>query len=199
MSAAEPTRAQPEPRRSSSAFRLVLLGVLVLALLASAGCLVWLLAERRGAADQAQAERDAVLAQAEQFVLRLNTYGPDQLDDQGRLPGYQQQVAEVITPAFAADFEKSGLPIAEQIVAQRRYGRTVEIHGAGVESIGAADATVIVAAGLTGSYPDPQHPQDESKRVEADPDVLRWEVELVRADGAWLVDDYAPVSEEEGK
>ncbi|GAA4739035.1 hypothetical protein GCM10023350_24300 [Nocardioides endophyticus] len=179
--------------------RVVLLGVLVIALLASAGALVWLLAERRGEADGVQSERDAVLRQTEQFVLRLNTYGPDELDAQGHLPDYQQQVAAVITPKFAADFEKSGLPIAEQTVAQAGYSRAVKVYGVGVESMDGDSAKAIVAAGFTGSYPDPQHPKDDAKRVESDPDVLRWEVDLVRSDGAWLVDDYAPVNAEEGR
>lgn len=187
----EPTTRQHGP------FRLVLLVVLVVALLASAGCLVWLLAERRGAADEAQSERDAVLRQAEQFVLRLNTYGPDQLDDQGHLTAYQQQVEDVITPTFATDFEKEGLPIAEQTVAQSGYGRSVKVYGAGVDSITGDDATVVIAGGITASYPDPDHPKDASKRIE-DKDVvpIRWEVDLVRSDGSWLVDDYAPVSQE---
>lgn len=188
----------PAPDRPAPAhrtFRLVLLGVLVVALLAAAGCLVWLLAERRGAADEAQRDRDAVLRQAEQFVLRLNTYGPDQLDDQGHLTEYQQRVEEVITAKFAADFEKSGVPFAEGTVSQAGYGRTAEVYGAGVESIDGDSASVIIAAGFTGSYPDPQHPKSTAKRVETDPDLLRWEVALVRHDDDWLVDDYTPVSE----
>jgi Mce-associated membrane protein len=191
-----PTPDEPGPRPQST-FRLVLLGVLVLALVASAGCLVWLLAERRGAADEAQGERDAALRQAEQFVLRLNTYGPDQLDDQGKLSDYQQQVEDVITPKFATDFEKDGLPIAEQTVAQSGYGRSVKVYGSGVDSITGDDATVVIAAGITASYPDPQHPKDPGKRVEDDDvDLLRWTIDLVRSDGEWLVDDYAPVSQE---
>ena len=59
------------------------------------------------ASDAAQTDREAVMSQAEQFVLRLNTYGPDQLDDQGHLTEYRDQVKEVITPKFAADFETS--------------------------------------------------------------------------------------------
>jgi Mce-associated membrane protein len=180
-------------------FRLVLLGVLVVALLASAGALVWLLAQRQGDAEGAQSERDAVLRQTEQFVLRLNTYGPDGLDAQKHLPDYQKQVTEVITPKFAADFEKSGLPIAEQTVAQAGYARSVKVYGVGVESIDADSATAIVAAGFTGSYPDPQHPNDASKRADSDADVLRWEVDLVRSDGEWLVDDYAPVKTGDGQ
>ncbi|HYF74061.1 MAG TPA: hypothetical protein VD864_14620 [Nocardioides sp.] len=187
-------RTDETPR--SATFRLVLLVVLVMLLLASAGALAWLLTERRGEADDTQAERDAVMSQTRQFVLRLNTYGPDQLDDQGHLTGYRDQVLEVITAKFAADFEKSGLPIAEQTVAQAGYGRAATVYGVGVESIDADSATAIVAAGLTGSYPDPKSPDDPTKRVDADQDVLRWEVDLVLSDGEWLVDDYAPVTGE---
>jgi Mce-associated membrane protein len=181
----------------SATFRLVLLGVLVVALLASAGVLVWLLADRRGEADDLQAGREDVMAQTEQFVLRLNTYGPDQLDDKGHLTDYRESVIDVITAKFAADFEASGLPIAEQTVAQAGYGRSAEVLGVGVDSIDDDSAIAIVAARLTGSYPDPQHPDDEAKRVDADADVLRWEVDLVRTDGTWLVDDYTPVTGEE--
>ena len=188
------TGTEETPR--SATFRLVLLVVLVVLLLASAGAIAWLLTERRGEADDAQAARDAVMSQTRQFVLRLNTYGPDQLDGQKHLPDYRDQVLEVITPKFAADFEKSGLPIAEQTVAQAGYGRSADVFGVGVESIDADSATAIVAAGLTGSYPDPKHPDDASKRVDADQDVLRWQVDLVKTDGHWLVDDYAPVTGE---
>ena len=197
------TAAAPAPEEQkgepNGRFRLVLLGVLVVALLASAGALVWLLAQRQGDAGGAQSERDAVLRQTEQFVLRLNTYGPDGLDAQKHLPDYQKQVTAVITPKFAADFEKSGLPIAEQTVAQAGYARSVKVYGVGVESIDADSATAIVAAGFTGSYPDPQHPNDASKRVDSDADVLWWEVDLVRSGDTWLVDDYAPVKTEDGQ
>lgn len=179
-------------------FRLALLGVLVVAFLVSAGCLVWLLAERRGVADDQQAARDAVMRQAEQFALRVNTYGPDQLDGQGHLTDYRDQVVEVMTPKFAAGFEES-LPLAEQTVAQAGYGRAAEVHGVGVESIDADTAKVIVAASITGSYPDPKAREDDSKRIQADPEALRWEVTLVRTGGKWLVDDYTTVTAEEGQ
>jgi Mce-associated membrane protein len=189
-----PTTKDTGPR--SATFRLVLLGVLVVALLASAGTLVWLLADRRGEAEDLQSAREDVMSQTEQFVLRLNTYGPDELDDQGHLPDYQKQVSEVITPKFGADFEKSGLPIAEQTVAQAGYSRSAKVFGVGVESLDADSATAIVAAGFTTSYPDPKHPDDPAKRLDGGTDVLRWEVKLVKTDGTWLVDDYAPVTGE---
>jgi hypothetical protein len=202
MTTSAPAPEQPDNRANgpvNSRARVVLLGVLVVALLASAGALVWLLAERRGEADGVQSERDAVLRQTEQFVLRLNTYGPEGLDAQGHLSDYGKQVAAVITPKFAAGFEKDGLPIAEQVVAESGYSRTVKVYGVGVDSIDGDSAKVIVAAGLTGSYPDPKHPKDAAKRVASDPDILRWEIDLVRSGGAWLVDDYAPVNAEEAR
>jgi Mce-associated membrane protein len=195
-----PVPAPEEPgSRADGRFRVVLLGILVLALLASAGVLVWLLAERRGEADGVQSQRDAVLRQTEQFVLRLNTYGPSDLDAQGHLTDYRKQVVAVITPKFAAAFEKDGLPIAEQVVAQAGYSRAVKVYGVGVQSMDGDSAKAIVAAGMTGSYPNPQHPKDDSKRVDSEPDILRWEVDLVRSGDAWLVDDYAPVNAEEAR
>lgn len=183
-------------RRSGGAFRVVLLGVLVLALLAGAGVLVWLLADRRGEADAVQEQREAVMSTTSQFVLRLNTYGPDLLDDQGKLTAYQKQVTAVITPKFASDFEKSGLPIAQSTVSGAGYGRVAKVLGTGVESIDDDSATVIVAATFTSSYPDPKHPKNDAKRINADADVLRWEVDLVKNDGHWLVDGYTPVTGE---
>ncbi|MBA2955731.1 hypothetical protein GON03_15460 [Nocardioides sp. MAH-18] len=190
---AEQPAAGPDRR-----FRLVLTAVLVLLLVLAAGCLVWLLAERRGAAGDAQRQRDAVIRQTEQFVLRLNTYGPDDLDAQGHLTDYQDRVLEVMSAKFGADFEESGVSLAEQTVAQSGYGRTAEVYGVGVDSVDDDSATVIVAGSLTGSYPDPKAPEDESKRVDDQPDVLRWSVDLVKVDGTWLVDDYTPVSAEGG-
>lgn len=188
---AERPSAAPDRR-----FRLVLTVVLVVLLVLAAGCLVWLLAERRGAAGEAQRERDAVIRQTEQFVLRLNTYGPEDLDAQGQLTAYRDRVLEVMSAKFGADFEQSGLSLAEQTVAQSGYGRTAEVYGVGVDAVDDDSATVIVAGSLTGSYPDPKAPDDDTKRVDDQPDVLRWSVDLVKVDGEWRVDDYTPVSAE---
>jgi Mce-associated membrane protein len=185
-------RSAADPNRR---FRLVLTGVLVLLLVLAAGCLVWLLAERRGAAADAQRERDAVIRQTEQFVLRLNTYGPEDLDEQGHLTAYKDRVLGVMSAKFGSDFEQSGLSLAEQTV-QQGYGRTAEVYGVGVDDLDGDSATVIVAGSLTGSLPDPKAPEDESKRTDDQPEVLRWSVDLVKVDGTWLVDDYAPVGAE---
>lgn len=190
---AEPTQQDRQPNPT---FRLVLLVVLLVLLIIASATLGWLLLDRRGQADDLQADREAVMSQAEQFVLRLNTLDPSQLDDSGHLTDYQERVSEVVTPKFETDFEANGLPLAEQLVTKSGYARTAEVFGQGVESLDGDSATVIIAAGLTGSYPDPKTPDDDAKRVQASEDVLRWEIKLVNTGGKWLVDDYAPVTGE---
>ena len=150
--------ARTDQPPSAAPLRLALLVVLVVLLLVAAGALVWLLADRRGQADDLQSERDAV-----------------------------------ITPKFATDFETSGLPIAEQTVKQAGYARTAQVFGVGVQALDSDSAVALVAAGLKGSYADPKRPSS-GKRVDAGEDVLRWEVDLVKTGGKWLVDDYSPVT-----
>ncbi len=185
--AASPTEAGSRP----STFRVALLGVLVVALLASAGILVWLLAGRRGEAEDLQREREAVMAQSEQFMLRVNTYGPDLLDAQGQMPTYRKLVQEVITAKFETSFE-SGVTAAEQTVSQAGVSRAAKVFAVGVSSIDADSATALVAGSFTNSYP-----QGKDKRVSDNPAPFRVEVTLVKTDGKWLVDDFSPVTGEE--
>ena len=70
------------------------------------------------------------MAQTEQFMLRIGTYGPDLLDDQGRMPEYRERVTEVITPKFATSFDKEAAT-AEQTVAQAGVAREAEVFSTG--------------------------------------------------------------------
>ncbi|MBB6627282.1 hypothetical protein H5V45_08100 [Nocardioides sp. KIGAM211] len=185
-SSSAPDSPAPAGSRSGT-FRVVLLGVLVVALLASAGSLVWLLAGRRGEADDVQRQREAVMAQAEQFMLRLNTYGPDLLDSKGEMPKYRQLVEAVITPKFKSSFEQ-GVTAAEQTVAQAGVDRTAKVFAVGVSSLDADSATALVAGSFTNTYPQGK------RRVADDPSPFRIEVTLVKTGGTWLVDDFTPVT-----
>lgn len=141
--------------------------------------------------------RETVMRQADQFVLRINTYGPEDLAEDGTLTAYADRVREVITPKFAVDFENQGLPLAEQSVSQAGAGRTAEIFATGTVAVADDTATVLVAGALTASVPDSR----EEGRVEFDPTPFRWQVTLVRVEGSWLVDGFAPVTgvpEEQG-
>ena len=182
-----------DPARSTT-FRLALAGVLALILLLSLGASVWLAASRgfeavgidRGAGEL-QAERDQVMSQTRQFMLRMGTYGPDQLEG-GQLPEYRKLVTEVITPKFATSFDQS-VATAEQIVAKAGVSREAEVFSAGVSTIDADSATALVAGTFTDSYPD-----DAGELQPQEPVPFRIQVTLVKTEGEWLVDDFTPVT-----
>ena len=178
----------PQHGSRSATLRVVLLGVLVLALLASVGTLAWLLATRRGEADDEQRQREAVMSQAQQFMLRLNTYGPDLLDDQGQMPKYRELVSAVITPKFKTSFEE-GVVAAEQTVAKAGLSREAKVFATGVSTIDADSATALVAGSFTNSYPDAK-----GRLVPDESAPFRIQVSLVRSRGTWLVDDFTPVT-----
>jgi len=182
-----------DPPRSTT-FRLALTGVLALLLVASLGVTVSLTATRgfetiavdRGAGEL-QAERDQVMSQTRQFMLRMGTYGPDQLEG-GQLPEYRELVTEVITPKFATSFDES-VATAEQIVAQAGVSREAEVYSAGVSTIDADSATALVAGTFTDSYPD-----NAGELQPQEPVPFRIQVTLVKTEGEWLVDDFTPVT-----
>jgi hypothetical protein len=160
----------------------VLLAVLVVLLLASAGTLVWLLAGRTGEADDLQRERDAVMAQGRQFVLRSQTYGPDDLDADGKLSEHLAAVREVTSDKFQAAYEES-LPYVEQIVAERGAGQSAKVLGVGVQYLDTDSARVLIAGEstftATGTGGEAQDPVTQT---------FRQVLDLVKVDGTWLVD-----------
>jgi Mce-associated membrane protein len=175
----------------SPAFRLVLLVALLALLLAGLGSLAYLLSTRAvdavgigGDQAQVQKDREAVMAQTEQFVLRFGTYGPDLLDAQGAMPDYRQRVKDVITPKFAVSFDKQA-GTAEEIVAQADISRRADVFATGVSAIDSDSATALVAGTFTDSYP---------KQGQLEPTPFRFEVTLVKVKGSWLVDDFTPVT-----
>jgi hypothetical protein len=192
--------ATGEPRAPRAArFRLVLLAVLALGVVASLVTIPTLLAHRQvtvlgatlgsDAAAGVQADREAAMAATQQFVLRVNTYGPKLLDSQGRMPAYRSRVKAVITPKFAVSFDKS-VSIAEQSVKTYGLDRTCAVFASGVEVIDSDSAQVLVAGSISQTVLD-----RKGKRVSAgEPSPFRLRVSLDKIDGTWLVDDYQPVT-----
>ena len=183
-------------RTTAHSLRLILLVVLSVLLLASVAAVAYLAATRPvsalgidGDQDSIQAERDSVMAQSEQFMLRINTYGPDLLDGD-TMPKYRELVEEVITSKFAADFEKNA-PLAEATVKQAGLARTAEVFSTGVSAIDSDSATALVAGSITQSYP--KSPGSD-ERVETEPAPFRVQVTLVKVKGTWLVDDFSPLT-----
>lgn len=188
-----------------AAFRTVLLIVLSLLLVLSAGTFIALavtgesspsaVLDSDGDEDSAvSADRQAVMTQAQQFIRRVNTYGPELLAEDGTMPDYREQVLAVISDKFAASFEES-VPAAESTVSQAGFGRTAEVFGVGVSTLDGDSATALVAGSFTNSYPVDAEKVDGERQNDL-PLPFRVEVTLVKVGGEWLVDGFAPVTGE---
>ena len=188
--------APPDPAAAPRRARLrrVLAGVLAAVVVICVALLVWMAAGGRptssGGLDLPR-EREQAMSLTDQFVKRLGTYSPDMLDDSGQMPAYREQVREVITPKFAADFDKE-VATAEQLVAQGGITRSAEVFATAVSTIDDDSARVLVAGAFTDSYT--QGTGDEARTVDQEPLPFRFTVDLVRIEGEWLVDDFTPVS-----
>jgi len=191
----EPTPEVPDTGPpQETRFRAVLLGVLAVVLVISGALAVHLGSSRQvwpfpAAADQAQADRETVMAQTQQFVLRLNTYGPSMLDAQGQMPEYRSRVKAVITPKFAVSFDRS-VAIAEQSVKGYGLHRTCAVFATGVELLDSDTAQVLVA----GSFSQTARDRAGKEVPTGEPAPFRLRVSLDKIDGRWLVDDYQPVT-----
>ena len=185
-----PASGPPQATR----FRSALLGGLAIVLVVSGAFAVHLGSSRHvwpfpAGADQAQTDRETVMAQTQQFVLRLNTYGPSMLDAQGQMPEYRSRVKAVITPKFAVSFDRS-VAIAEQSVKGYGLHRTCAVFATGVELLDSDSAQVLVA----GSFSQTARDRAGKEVPTGEPAPFRLRVSLDKIDGRWLVDDYQPVT-----
>lgn len=188
--------SHPTESVQSATFRLVLLAVLVVGVLACLGTSTWLLASRgaasigvSGQSEDLQRQRDEVMSQAQQFLLRMGTFGPDLLQG-STMPEYRKRVSAIITPKFRTSFDKQ-VGAAEQMVSQAGVSRKASVFATGVSTMDADSAQVLVAGSFQQSYPD-----KKGNPVPQEPQPFRLVVTLVKSDGHWLVDDFSPVTEE---
>ena len=180
------SRDHDRPPASSARLRRLLLAVLTAVALVAAGLTIWFVPQGRGSDDPHAADREAVMSQSRQFMLRMGTFGPEQLDDQGQLAEYRELVTEVITPKFKASFDKEA-SVADQMVGQVGVSREADVFSAGVSALDDDSATALVAGSFTDSF------EVKGERRPQEPVPFRYELKLEKIKGSWLVDDFTPV------
>ena len=184
----------PAGARLTPRVRIAIAAALALVVAACVALLIWMSVTGRGSADggvNLPDEREQAMSLTDQFVKRLGTYSPDMVDDSGQMPAYREQVREVITPKFAADFDKE-VSTAEQLVAQGGITRSADVFATAVSSIDDDSARVLVAGAFTDSYA--QGTGKKATTIDQEPLPFRFLVDLVVIDGKWLVDDFSPVT-----
>jgi len=166
----------------SPRIRAALLAVLVLTTLASAGLLVWAVTTR-GEAEEGQAQREEIMSVGEQFMLRKETFGPDDLDDQGRLADYDSSVGELITPKLSSSFEEQTRAI-EQLVAKSGLESESDVYATAVTGSDDDSADAIVVGDTVFKF----------TRSQSETRSFRYHLTLVKTNGKWLVDSFEDVS-----
>lgn len=135
-------------------------------------------------ADDAASDREKTLAVARKFVQGFNTYGPDLLQSDGKMPEYAE-VGDQMSSKFAKIFQDN-VGYAEETVKQTGIDRKGTVHAVGVASIDNDSAEVLVAGIVDFSYPDPDK---AGERIAFAPLRFRYQVSLVKTGGRWKVDD----------
>lgn len=136
-------------------------------------------------------EREKALAAGRTFVQRFNTYGPDLLGDDGKMPEYAA-ITDLMTAKFAKIFE-SNVGYAEDVVKETGIDRVGTVYAVGAASADVDSAELLVAGIVDFSYPDPG---DATKRIDFEPLRFRYQVSLVKLGGEWKVDDLDDLDDE---
>ncbi len=165
----------------SPLIRAVLLAVLLVTTLGSAVLLAWAVTTR-GEAEELQAEREEIMSVGEQFMLRKETFGPDDLDDQGRLADYSSSVGELITPKLSSSFEEQTRAL-EQLVAKNGLESESDVYATAVSGADDDSADAIVVGDTVFQF----------TRSQSQTRSFRYHLTLVKTGGEWLVDSFEDV------
>ncbi len=175
-----PDTTAPAPPTASPRFRLVLAGVLTLALVASLVWLAVLLLDRAdGAAASRQGDRETVVLRAKEWMGAYGTFAKSDLDDGKVLTGYRDRLEPLVATGFTCyglDLEQQ-IAATSQLVAQAKVSTSTSVERAGVESIDEDSATVIIS-GIRESSVATQGTEQRPYQMLVD---------LQKIDGSWVV------------
>lgn len=202
MSAGRTGTAQDRP--GSTTLRWSILGLLLGVIVACLAWSVWTVLDKGAGDNPAKkvdslidpvsdptVDREKALAAARTFVQRFNTYGPDLLGDDGKMPEYAA-ITDLMTAKFAKVFEDN-VGYAEDTVKETGIDRVGTVYAVGAASADVDSAEVLVAGIVDFSYPDPD---DASQRIDFEPLRFRYQVSLVKLGGEWRVDDLDDLDDE---
>lgn len=154
-------------------------GFLALVVILAVVALVLELTSLKGRSEAVRSDesaRSAVVRAAERFSVQVNNYDVSSVDD------YQKSITPLLSPKFKGEFEKAMTDIVSS-VKQAKMTSKGEVLTSAVASLDPDSAKVLVVSDATVKTVF-----DSRARH------FRWEVSLVKIDGAWLVDDFTPVA-----
>lgn len=169
------TGGDERPGRLSTTLRRTIALVLVFLLVGSAvgvGVLVYL----RGQVESELGERADVARAAERFVVQFNTYDAQSVDS------YVESVNPMLTTKARTKFDAAMKEIVS-LIQESKLQSEGKLLASGVAHVDTDDAIVLVAVDAKANSiagPVQRH--------------FRWEIDMRKIDGTWLVDDFNPVA-----
>jgi hypothetical protein len=154
-------------------------GFLTLLTVLAVVALVLELTSLKGRSESARSDetaRSSVVRAAERFSVQVNNYDVSSVDE------YQATITPLLSPKFKGEFDKAMTDIVAS-VKQAKMTSKGEVLTSAVASLDPDSAKVLVVSDATVKTVF-----DSRARH------FRWEVSLVKIDGAWLVDDFTPVA-----
>lgn len=174
--ASAPARRGPAlSPKSSRALAVALAAVAVAAAVAIVVQLLLVRPQYVEARAEQEARADAVRS-AERFTVEVNNF------DAADLATLKERLSPLLTTKFRADFEKTIDDILVQI-EEAKLTSEGEVLRSAVASVDPDSAQVLVVA-------DASADSVFGTRVRH----FRWELDLVKVDGEWLVDNFTPVA-----
>ncbi len=131
---------------------------------------------RLDSADEGLDTRTEVTRVAERFVVQFNTYDPSGVED------YTSTVEEMLSTSARTAFSEQIEDIT-RLIRETDLESQGEVLVSGVASLDPDSARVLVVADA----------QATSKAGTVN-HHFRWQIDLVKVDGEWLVDDFNPVA-----
>ena len=175
---ARPDDEAPAPGRTSL-LRWGVAGFLTLVAVLAVVALVLEVTSLRGRSEAVRTDetaRSSVVRAAERFSVQVNNYDVSSVDD------YQKTITPLLSPKFKDEFQKAMTDIVAS-VKQAKMTSKGQVLTSAVASLDPDSAKVLVVSDATVKTVF-----DSRARH------FRWEVSLVKIDGAWLVDDFTPVA-----
>jgi hypothetical protein len=176
----QPDTTDPAPTTASPRFRLVLAGVLALALV---GSLVWLgvvlVGRSDGDTSSREGDRATVVLRAKEWMGAFGTFDKKDLDGSNVLTAYRDRLEPLVATGFTCyglDLDKQ-IETTSQLVAQAKVSTSTTVDRAGVESIDDDSATVIIS-GIRESA---------VAKSGAEQRPYQMLVDLQKIDGSWVV------------
>lgn len=159
----------------TAGWRLPVAVLLALLLLVAVALGIWGYV-RLGSADEDLDARGEVTRVAERFMVQFNTYDPEGVEE------YTGTVNEMLSTSARTAFSEQIEDITT-LIRETDLKSQGEVLVSGVASLDPDSARVLVVADAQAT--------SQAGTVDRH---FRWQIDLVKVDGEWLVDDFNPVA-----